>query len=61
MAKLLQGLLKRKEVAMATRPNRLATALDSLKTFTKNVITSFGFVVILKAAMAPHALRHIVC
>jgi hypothetical protein len=57
MARLILSILGRKEVAMA-RPLDPPTKLDSLKAFVKDTITSFGLVVILKAVMAPHALRY---
>ncbi len=42
------------------KPNEKPSKLNSLKAFAKDTIASFGLGVIMRAAMAPHALRYTV-
>jgi hypothetical protein len=58
MARFFLFILTRKEVAMAKPHDRSTAVVNSLNVFVKDTVTSFGLVVILKAVMVPHALRH---
>jgi hypothetical protein len=57
MTRFFLFVLSGKEVAMALPTDRSTSVLNSLQMIAKNIIASFGLVVILKAVMVPHALR----
>lgn len=61
MARFFLFILTGKEVAMAPPTDRSTRVLEPLKVFAKDIITSFGLVVILTAVMVPHALRDSAC